>query len=190
MEERKISMTFKNDYQSVYSAIDTYSHKLGKLSKKHNLKRIIPSAIVSVLISVLIFVIEGFSFKTDYVLLIIFFLIMAGTLSVTMAISRSLAKSDINKLANLNFNYSFNASRPFMAQFDEKELFLMSGYSKVTVPYEEFDYVISDRINFIYSFGGDMKIRNIPKINQNPDDLFAIDNLLKEKIGDKFIYLM
>lgn len=190
MEESKISITYKNDYQSVYEAALSYSQIKGKLSKKRLFKSIVPSVISSVLLSLIIFVFEGFSFKSDYFILIIFFIIMAITSGFFIVLSRASAKSEVKRFAVMNFYDSFEAQNPHRADFSENSITVTSGYSKVCAPYEEMDYMISDRMNFVFGFGGDMKIRSIPKNNQNPDELFALDNLLREKLGDRFIYLM
>lgn len=190
MEDRTISITYKNNYQSVYDAALSYSQIKGKLSKKRLLKSLVPAVISSVLLSLIIFVLENFSFRTDYYILIVFFIIMALTTGLFMLISRTAAKSEVKRIAAMNLYDSFEAQSPHRADFSENTVTVTSGYSRVCAPYEEMDYVISDRMNFIFGFGGDMKIRSIPKNNQNPDELFALDNLLREKLGDKFIYLM
>lgn len=190
MEEKNISLTFRNDYQNMYEANYAYALLKGKLSKKYNLKVFSFSLLFFVILLALLFIEEKVSLKDDIFFIIFMLLIMTATMAVMHFVSRALNKAQIKNFCRMTFNYGFDKKSPAQACFDNEKLTLQSGYAKISVPYEEIDFVISDRLNFIFSFGGENKIRNIPKINQSPDDLFGIDNLLREKLGEKFIYKM
>ena len=187
--EREISLTYKNDYLSYYEAQQKHAVIKGKLSKKRSLTVFFLSLLFVTIFEAISILIEN-DFKEEYSFYIIMFIIMVFTDFLIMLAMRAMNKSQIKNIAKMNFFHGFDTQSPKTAVFGENTMSITGGYSKVSVPYDEFDYVISDRMNFIFGFGGDMRVRNIPKTNQNPDDLFALDNLLREKLGDRFIYRM
>ena len=190
MEEKNITLTFRNDYQNMYEANYTYALLKGKLSKKYNLKVFSVTLLFFILISASLFIEEKISLRDDIFFIIFMLLIITATMAVMLIVGRALNKAQIKNFCRMIFDYGFDKKSPAQVCFDNEKLNLQSGYAKISVPYEEIDFVISDRLNFIFSFGGENKIRNIPKINQSPDALFNIDNLLREKLGEKFIYKM
>lgn len=189
MEEKILSVTYKNSYHDIYEANYSYAVLRGRLSKRYFLKIMIPGFLLCVLASVLTFFEEDFLFGNDYSFFIISFLISVLALVILYFTGRAFNKLQIKNFSRLLFD-SFNAKSLRRADFYEDRVVIESGYSRVSIPYEEFDYVISDRLNFVFGFGGDMNIRNIPKTKQNPDMLFALDKLFSEKLGEKFIYKM
>ena len=109
---------------------------------------------------------------------------------ISFFLIKAAGKSQIRNYCKVSYDYGFESKSPVRAEFDENGITLNSGYSKITAPYGEIDFLISDRLNFVFIIGSDLRVRNIPKINQNPDALFSLDNLLREKLGERFIYKM
>lgn len=189
--ERKISFTFKNDYQTMLDANMVFAREKGTLSKKQMLKSVLVPLIFGFIFGVIIYI-EYFNETGDdyFPGKAVAIVILTGTMLLISFLGKKAKQSQIKSFCRMMYEQGFEKKSPQMAQFDENGLLLMSGYSKTTVPYDEIEYIISDRANFIIVFGGDTRVRNIPKINQNPDELFACDNLLTEKLGDKFILKM
>lgn len=189
MEQKILSVTYKNSYRDIYEANYTYASVKGKLSKKFFFGMLIPSFLLCSVSIVMVFIEENLTFGEDNLFFAVSLLIVVAGITVLYLIIRAIGKMQIKTVSRF-LSEGFNAENPRRADFYEDRVIIQSGYSTVSIPYEEFDYVISDRLNFIFSFGGDLNIRNIPKTNQNPDELFILDGIFGKKLGEKFIYKM
>ncbi len=190
MEERKISFTFRNSYQNIFEAVHSYSVTKGRLSRKFKAKRLFIIFLTEAVI-LLLCMLEGVipSLKDPAEAVTVIITVIAVSFAVAF-INRLMTNNLIKNTARMRYEGCVGRDLPVRAEFDEEKLFLLSGYSKLSVPYDEIDFVISDSINFVFMTGSDNVIRNIPKDNQNCDDLFFTDELLREKLGERFICKM
>lgn len=99
-------------------------------------------------------------------------------------------KKSSEQMGALIVNYGFDQKDAKNAEFFEDRLVLTSSYKRYTEYYDEITYVISDRVNFTVVCRESGIFICIPKDGQDADKLFGIDKLLREKLGERFIYDM
>lgn len=190
MEMTNITMTYKNTAESIYNANYAYALEKGKLSKKTRMKTAALTIAVEVIVIVITMLLEYFEKEGAG---IYFVISLAVTLALTVPFLYFMKRSSLSQVKNVSrvqYEGGFDSKEPCRVTLKEEKMLLESSYSRFSVPYDEIDFVISDRMNFVLMIGSDQKIRCIPKINQNPDVLFAADNLLRDKLGERFIYKM
>lgn len=190
MENRKVSLTYKNSFQSVYEVNLKYARLKGNLSKKKTLKTLLIFIAFVILMTGVVYIENVLRNDATADVFFISIILLIPAMAIMFFISRATNKSQIKNFCRMVFYQGFDADSPKKAEFDEEKIIFQSGYSIFSVPYGEVDCVISDKFNFAILVGGDLKVRCIPKINQDPDALFLLDNLLREKLGEKFIYEM
>lgn len=105
-----------------------------------------------------------------------------------MSISKK--KTQSKQMGNMIVRMGFDQKSPKNVEFFDDRLIMTSHYKKYTEYYDEMSYVISDRINFTFVCRESGIFICIPKDKQDAESLFGIDNLLREKMGDRFIYDM
>ena len=183
MNETKIS--YKCNVEDDKVAGIEYSKKFGILSKKTTLKMIfIPLAVViSACIALLIF--------TDEVLAIVSVLISAlVVIPLMLVVMRYSNKKIITRNSELVYSFDFNNKSASEICLDDEFITITKAYSKTRIPFNEVESVISNRMYFIIKYSGNEVLTAVPKRGQNADTLFAMDNIFKNKLGEKFIYDM
>lgn len=99
-------------------------------------------------------------------------------------------QNQADQMGDMIIKMGFDQKSPKNVEFFEDRLVMTSYYKRYIEYYDELSYVISDRINFTFVCRESGIFICIPKDRQNADELFNIDNLLKEKLGARFIYDM
>ncbi|MBR2315924.1 MAG: hypothetical protein IKA56_04705 [Clostridia bacterium] len=84
----------------------------------------------------------------------------------------------------------FDQKTPKNVEFFNDRIVFTSPYKRYTEYYDEMSYIVSDSICFTVVCRESGIFICIPKNGQDADVLFEIDNLLKEKFGERFIYEM
>lgn len=97
---------------------------------------------------------------------------------------------NIEETGKFLFAYGFDKNTPKQITFFENCLEKISSYSKVCIYYDELESAVSDSVAFSLIIKGEEAPVCIPKNGQNADTLFSLDNLLREKLGERFIYEM
>lgn len=190
MEERKIAIVFRNNYESIYEANMAYAKEKGRLSKKSKVLTFLFLTVSEIILFLLCCLENLFSPAENAFEVILYIAAIMISSAILIFLANILNKAKIRNTCQLQFEYGFDTDGAVRAEFDEEKLYLQSGYSKLCVPYDEINFVMSDRINFTYIIGSDSVVRNIPKNSQSIDKLYALDELLKEKLGNRFIYKM
>ena len=183
MNETKIS--YRCNLEDAKAASLEYSKKFGNMSKKMALKMIfIPLAVVVLTdIAFLVFMQDVAAVITTILCALIFIPLMV----VFMRYSN---KKGISNRSELLYRFDFNKTSASEICLDNEFITKTSAYSKEKFPYAEVENVISNRMYFIIKFSGDERLNVVPKRGQNADSLFTMDNIFREKLGEKFLYDM
>lgn len=99
-------------------------------------------------------------------------------------------ENQAKQMGDMIIQAGFDQKSPKNVEFFDDRMVMTSYYKKYTEYYDEISYVISDKINFTFICRESGIFICVPKDKQNSENLFNIDNLLKEKLGDRFIYDM
>ncbi len=109
---------------------------------------------------------------------------------VSTVLMKKIKEKQIAGNAQLMYDYGFDMKSPrcfsVCADFIENT----SGYIKSRIAYDEIECVISDRFAFTVLLEGEEVLISVPKEGQKTDALFEMDNALRERLGERFIYEM
>lgn len=183
MNETKLS--YKCNLEDNKTANTEYSKKFGVLSKKMTLKMIFVPLAVFILADIALFI-----FAQDVLTMITTMLVALIFIPLMIVLMRHSNKKGISNSQELLYRYDFNKTSASEIDLDDEFVTLTSAYSMEKFPYNEVESVISNRMYFIVKFSGHEKLIVVPKRGQNPDTLFSMDNIFREKLGEKFLYDM
>lgn len=190
MEEKPIELTYKIKLSDYTEASTCYHEKFGTLK----VGRFVIFLILSVIASVAAVISAWYGEVTDTYekIIVIFvgaFLCLGFPCGLTLLYMKML-KRNVTNIASTVY-----ATSPYVRDltnivFLDDGVVITRNYTRTKVKYSAFDCFISDGKYYIFTFGNDKMVRVIPKRYQNPDTLFAVDNLMREKLGESFIYMM
>ena len=181
----KTKLSYRCNLEDNKIANTQYSKKFGVLSKKMALKMIFVPLAVFVLADIVIFI-----FTQEIPAMITMMLVALIFIPLMIVLMRYSHKKGIANSQELLYRYNFNKTSASEIDLDDEFVILTSAYSMEKFPYDEVECVISNRMYFILKFSGQEKLIVIPKRGQNPDTLFSMDNIFREKLGEKFLYDM
>ncbi len=161
-----------------------YQKRFGVLNSKNLLKKNLKMNVSFVVLgTAVIFLIGDISIWYALILALI------GAVIIGLVHKRSVKKGLIS-VCKINYENPLNKNKPERLTFKENGVESVSPYSKAYIPYEKIERVISDPMAFVIKNKGNDYGLIVPKPNQNAELLFNIDNILREKLNDRFIYEM
>lgn len=120
------------------------------------------------------------------------FLVAAAVIGIAFLCSfykKNLEKSIVS-LCKMNYNNSLSKDSAKKITLLDNGIEHTTPYSRMFIPYYDVEAAVSNRMIFMIRIKKMDKSIIVPKNYQNPDTLFEFDNVLREKLGDRFIYEM